>query len=255
MSEKKRKVVYTAVFGSYDNVPAVNPKWDCFFICFTDNPGIVSNGWKIETVKLHGENPTDANRRYKILAHHFFPNYDQSLYVDGNIKILNDPSILFEQYLDTSSLALPKHQERNCLYEEANHCLVDGKIDEIAMNRQLEKYASENFPKNYGLTENGVMLRNHNNKKIIKAMELWWEEYFNGTKRDQISLQYVLWKFEINYREIIEGPRVSNKYFSIKLHKNINKSIIKKIYAHIKANQHRVKIYNLIIRFKEILIK
>jgi hypothetical protein len=211
-------VVYTAVFGNYDHVYKVNPDWTCDFVCFTDNPEIVSKGWQIIHVELDGETPAEANRRFKMLPHRYFQSYEKSLYIDGNVSLAQDPTQLFEFYLSGSLLAIPKHQDRNCIYEEAKFLMQEGKFSSSELKSQMAVYERNGFPHDWGLTENNIILRRHTAPTLIPIMEQWWNEYLSGIRRDQISLPFLLWKNGITINTILEGPRVSRKFFSIHLH-------------------------------------
>ena len=219
-ASKNGKVVYTAVFGNYDRVPPVNLEWDCDFICFTDNHTLVSSGWKILVRKLNGESPAQANRRYKILTHEYLGDYESSLYVDANIRILLDPNPLFKKYLQHGMIAIPKHQDRNCAYEEAQTCIKRGLVNKAVTKRQMGIYAAEGFPKKFSMTENGIIFRKHNEEAVSGLMRSWWEEYCNGGRRDQLSLPYLIWKQRIDVQEIVEGPRINSTFFSIELHES-----------------------------------
>jgi hypothetical protein len=213
-----RCVAYTAVFGDYDHIPAVNPKWDCDFICFTDKPELVSRGWQVVLVQLNGEQPAQANRRYKMHPHKYLPNYERSLYVDGNIEIVADPSPLFEKYLANAVIAIPKHQDRICTYAEAHLCMAGGLVSRELTEKQMARYEADGFPLNFGLNENNVIFRSHNDRDVVTLMESWWDEYYTGGRRDQLSLPYLIWKYNFHVLEVIEGPRISTKFFKINLH-------------------------------------
>jgi hypothetical protein len=80
------------------------------------------------------------------------------------------------------------------------------------MHKQVSRYAEENYPQNNGLATNPILLRKHNDPKIIKTMEDWWTEIKYGSKRDQLSFNYVAWKnnFKFNY---LKGDSRKNEYF------------------------------------------
>ncbi|KIM02620.1 MAG: hypothetical protein KN64_14615 [Sulfurovum sp. AS07-7] len=63
----------------------------------------------------------------------------------------------------------------------------------------------------------------------------WWEELNTQTKRDQLSLAYVLWKNGENFNFMDENAR-GNKIFRLKLHTTERKSGIKYILN--KKNEH-----------------
>ena len=75
-------VIYTSIFGGYDNLPNVSFKPEnCDFICFTDSD-IQSNGWNIIRVPVLYEDPNRNAKRYKILPHRYLSEYDISIYMD-----------------------------------------------------------------------------------------------------------------------------------------------------------------------------
>ena len=51
------------------------------------------------------------------------------------------------------------------------------------------------------LTANYILVRRRDDQKLIKSMNEWWEIVSNRVGRDQLSMQYILWK---NNLEIIE---------------------------------------------------
>lgn len=255
MKSREKKVVYTAVFGDYDQVPAVNPEWDCDFVCFTDNPDIVSAGWKVVIVPLNGEAPAQANRHYKMLPHEYLPNYECSLYIDGNIKILADPKPLFEKYLEESLIAIPKHQDRNCAYAEAILCIKGGRVDKDLVESQMARYSAEGFPKQFGMTENGIIFRRHHDETVMALMEAWWQEYCCGGRRDQLSLPYLIWKSKIEVLECTEGPRISAKFFEIELHAiDKLKSPIKRLARKANGKKHLSSYYLLISKIVSLAV-
>lgn len=230
MKKLHNNVVYTALFGNYDTLAPVNPDWHCDFICFTDDPGKIPDSWQIQIVPLENNHPAILNRCYKMLPHKFLDQYECSLYIDSNIKIIRDPNPLFNKYLSSSIIALPLHQDRDCVYDEALACVKHRKSDKEDTIKLLEHYKKMGFPKKYGLTENNVILRKHHEIALVSLMNEWWIEYGKSAKRDQLTLPYLIWKHNINYLELIEGPRISNKYFKINLHNHdIEKPLINKI--------------------------
>jgi hypothetical protein len=238
------RVVYTAVFGDYDDVPAVDARWACDFLCFTDNPRLAPGGWQVVVVP-RGEPPADANRRYKMLPHLYLPEYERGLYVDGNIRIVSDPTPLFGKYLDHDLLALPRHPERTCAYQEARRCVERGLVDAQTVEAQMSRYAAEGFPENWGLTANGIILRRHLDPAVAALMEAWWKEYSGGGRRDQLSLPYLIWKSGIGMAWMEESALSgSNRYFRLTLHAGSKRtSLAGRLADHINCNRHRNWLY------------
>ena len=80
---------------------------------------------------------------------------------------------------------------------------------------QLAKYEAEGFPRRFGLAECNVIVRRHNDPLVKQAMEIWWDEIEKGSKRDQISFNYALWRADLPYHELSNGlvdVRTDNRF-------------------------------------------
>jgi len=231
--KKNKFVVYTALFGDYDDLIDPAPSTFCDYICFTDNPNLKSDVWNIEIVPAE-ETGRMMNRMYKIKPHIYLQNYQASIYVDSNIKILKDPFELFQKYLDKNKILALKHVKRSSIYSEAVSCMASGFVDNNLTLQQMCSYASEGYPANNALTENRILFRSHNDPQIVSLMELWWKELNTGAKRDQLSLCYAAWKLDIKVGYISENPRFENKYFKWYPHKDFEKRILYRIIRKLK---------------------
>lgn len=252
-SPQQRRVVYTAVFGNYDEVSEVDPRSPCDFVCFTDTPELMAPGWRKVVVDTQGDPPALSNRRYKMLPHRYLPQYAESLYVDGHVSVRRCPDKLFDKYASQFAIAMPVHQDRRCAYEEALYCSRDGLVDEVAVAKQLGEYEKAGFPRNFGLTENNVILRRHNDPEVVKLMEAWWDEYVSKVRRDQISLPFLLWRDQVNIGEIAEGPRLSGKYFKLKPHAHRRRHWLGTLAWYITTNRYRNPAYSLAYRAYEMI--
>ena len=81
-----------------------------------------------------------------------------------------------------------------------------------------ERYIKEKFPDNLGLTENCIIIRRHKNKNIIKLMKVWWNEIKHNSYRDQLSLNYAIWKLNLNIKIYYLSKRFILNYFSFRNH-------------------------------------
>ena len=217
------KVIYTAIFGGYDKLPDptfIPEGWD--FICFTDSD-IESKVWTIKKVPAIYEDPTRNARKYKLLPHRWFPTYEYSLWVDGNIIIQSDVNELINQYLDDANLAVHDHNQnildpRDCVYKEADTIFYFGKKngnykdDPTVIHNQVQGYADEGYPRGNSLAVTMQVLRRHNATDCIKTMETWWQEIKYKSKRDQLSFNYSMWKTGMKFNYFIGDSR-SNKHF------------------------------------------
>jgi hypothetical protein len=215
-------IVYTTIFGNYDELIDPKEKYPgCDFICFTDQKSLKSDIWQIQIIENCNLPSNLMNRKYKMLPHLFLTEYEWSMYVDANIAIIGNPLDLALKYLTRYNMVIPKHFARDCVYDEAKECVIVGKAKYKEVVKQMNKYRSEGFPKNFGLSENNIILRKHNDTKIIKLMCEWWNEINIYTNRDQLSLAYVLWKNNEQFHFMEENARNSKAaYFEYNNHKS-----------------------------------
>jgi len=181
-------VAYTAVFGGYDTLEPT-PHGE---LCFTEGDVNTPAGWHFHTMYV-GRPPKWANRQCKILVHdHVDAEY--SIYHDGNIRMLVSPQEAVDRWLKDADLAVFHHPEdRDCAYQEATEVIRQGKARRAMVSSQMARYRKEGFPEHFGLSACYVLVRRHTDE-VRQFDELWWREYQNGAKRDQLSFDYVRWK-------------------------------------------------------------
>lgn len=220
--------IYTSIFGDYDNLIEDQLQLDGVdYICFTD-ADIKSRTWRIEkSLPIYNDSNRNA-KKYKVLPHRYLKDYDYSIWIDGNIKVVGDVRDL----IDSSLHKVFDHNQtildaRNCLYKEADAILQKGQENmQITPHRgmlnykdnpklivnQVNRYVEEGYPKNNGLATNPIILRRHKEKDVIDVMESWWEEIKYNSKRDQLSFDYICWKKNFKY-SFIPGDSRNNNFF------------------------------------------
>jgi len=210
-------VVYSVITGGYDEVREleyVNPKYD--YILFSDNPQLRSETWEVRYL----DNPEKLSakklsRKVKILPHKYLGEYDYSIYVDGKITIEGDVEEFINQYKDTRPMIMFMHYNKDCVYEEALDCIRGELDDKEIIKEQINRYRLEGMPPHNGLTENCIMVREHNDEEVIKVMETWWDEVKNHSYRDQISFGYACWRNDFLY-DSTDLYSYKNYFFSLK---------------------------------------
>ena len=219
----KKLAIYTAIFGGYDKLP--DPTFipeNADFFCFTDSD-IQSDIWNIIKTPAIYHDPTRNARKRKILPHRWFPEYEYSIWVDGNIIIRDDVNELITDYLEDVNLAVHDHNQnvldpRDCVYKEAQAIFYFGqkngnyKDDPKVITNQMNRYIQESYPSSNSLAVTMQVLRRHNEPDCIKAMEQWWQEIKYNSKRDQLSFNYSLWKTDMKFN-YFNGDSRDNKYF------------------------------------------
>ncbi len=215
---RKRIVLYTANIDGYDNFTEIAHRYPDHidYVYFTDKEW-ESRTWNVKVVDKT-DDPYLCAKYYKIMPHVFFPNYDISIWIDAsavNIRT-NFQSIL--EHLRTHNFVTIKHPSRRCIYEEAKACIRLKKDNKETIQCQIEKYQSDNYPKENGLYSCGFLVRRHN---ILKEFsEAWWEEIVNNSKRDQLSCPYVLSKFEYLIKMKTLEFKEHEMHFNWKRHKS-----------------------------------
>ncbi len=220
------KVIYKVIINNYD--VNFNPKflnYDFDYLFYTNNiENYLQNNNSIWQYLNIPENikkltPSKQNRYLKINAHKYLPSiYNFSIYIDGNIIIVNDINLLLKELnskYGNFNFYIPIHPDRNCIYKEAKVVLKLKKDRAKIVNPQIKKIKKDGFPKYYGLSENNILIRNHKDLSIIELMNEWWKIISNGSKRDQLSLMYILWKYNFTNFSFIERKLIE-KYFKIK---------------------------------------
>jgi len=214
-----RYVIYTALFGNYDYLNDVGETDErCDYICFTDDRLLESKTWKVVYVKPHLSSSM-MNRIIKILPHKYLEQYAASIYVDANVLIKKTPFFLFKNNLSTHDFWAYGHTVRDCIYSEGFACVKSRKTKCKPVIDQLGTYLREGFPRNYGLTANRVLIRNHNDEMVISLMDKWWFEMNNKTQRDQLSLFYVAWKNNYKISLAKSDSPFDNDYFKLMPHR------------------------------------
>ena len=194
---KNNKIaIYTAFTGNYDTLkhPEVIDE-NCDYICFTDNPELKSDLWKIIPME---ESILDNNRKakqYKILPHKYLKDYKYSFWLDGTFKIKGSiREYIYNNIRANSNMLVVVHTERDCVYDEYDASKIIPRYPRAVMEEQVEFYRSQGFPEHYGLGVMGALFRKHNDPDVIKLMDDWWDENIKYTNQDQLSFAFVCWK-------------------------------------------------------------
>ncbi len=223
-------VVYTAVTGGYDLLKPV-PEWlkaSANFTAFLDDPSFALNfsvrersqklGWLPETISetdFNSLDPCRVAKRFKVLAHEYFPRAEFSLWVDGCVELLIPYSLpeLVRIFLKDADICVFRHPKRDCLYEEAKAVLRQRLDTKERVHSQVQRYRTEGYPERAGLVEATVILRRHT-ARVKEFNEAWWQEIEEGSRRDQISFNYVARKLGMRYAEFPLSLGAPNGLFS-----------------------------------------
>lgn len=216
--KKQSKIaVYTCVVGGYDELMIPNKYMeDCDFFIVSDKRPKVNS--KFEYLNIRDYIPKDIsdytrmNRYCKINAHRLFPQYRYSIYFDGNVQLNKD----YQQLINNLGSLAIKTLGRNFyddLYIDAMRSIETGRDDKDKIYEQVRRYWLEGMPEHYGSVINTILIREQNNPICRKIMEDWWNEVYEFSARDQISLPYVIWRNGFSMKDVNvvnETPSIFN---------------------------------------------
>jgi hypothetical protein len=204
--------VYTAVFGEYDRLKPYPG------ICFTDKAQDAAE-WEYRIERFNTIGPRRCARQHKCLSH-MFVDAEYTIWHDANLRLKLPPEAIIKEYLPSGyDMSLGRHPFRDCIYEEAEEVKRLGVADPRIVDLQMYKYRRNGYPEHHGLVETGIVIRRHS-AQIKHFNVMWWLEIANGACRDQLSFNYVAWKYGVPFH-IMRGRdgRWDSELFEYQHHK------------------------------------
>ena len=222
-------IIYTVITGNYDSIkqPLVVEE-GVEYILFTNNPEIKDAGvWKVEQIpseqwqgRTERENNILLSRKVKMLPHKYLPKEcEQSIYVDADMLIQGPLTELLNDLREETLFAACRHSYCISVKEEIDDLLNKGMVDATQIENQWQHYVKWGFKDDLGISENGLLIRRHNDANVAQLMELWWEEYQNGCLRDQVSLIPCMFRTGfMPYFQFIEMDIRNNNFVDVMRH-------------------------------------
>jgi Protein of unknown function (DUF616) len=187
--------VYTAVIGGYETLreePLAHASTS-EFVCFTDDPGLRSETWRVVVVAPRlPTDPVRSARYLKINGHPELEHHETTLWIDNTVELLAPPEAFLHQWLGDAEVAAPLHAVRSSVLAEAEAVIDLGKDDLVRVYEQLAHYvrtapaALETNPHWTG------MLARRRTPEVSAAMQVWWEHVLRFSRRDQLSFSVVM---------------------------------------------------------------
>lgn len=212
-TNKNNICLYTINTGNYEENEInlnTNLGYDCLY--FTDNfnlvPKLINKDIKPFYVNPYYCESKLLQRIIKTLPHYFLPNqYNKSIYIDGNIVIKNN---LIHNYLKLNhDIICFSHPLRDSVLRESFKVIKLNLEYRTNVINIINKFKKNKFKDNIGLTETNILIRNHNK---IKNFNKEWYECIKICKRDQISFDYLLFKYKINYKKFSYNDKIKIIY-------------------------------------------
>lgn len=197
----KKYVIYSALVGTYDDVPQPAVSDDRFdFILFTNSIEAERVGaWQIRPIVYENPDSTRIARYVKTHPEILLSEYDVSIWMDMNVLIKT--GYIYERALQLVSegvvVSSMKHPGWDCIYEEAFEVMHMRVERESVVLGWCPRLVKEGYPRHNGLCETNVLLRQHRKPEVADFDAFWWECISNHSRRDQLSFNYALWKKNI----------------------------------------------------------
>ena len=223
-------IIYTVITGNYDTIkqPLVVEE-GVEYVLFTNNPGIVDAGvWKVLQIpseqwqgRTERENHILLSRKVKMLPHKYLPKGTEwSIYIDADMLIKEPLTKLIRDLREETLFAACRHSYCGSVREEIDDLVTKAMVNATQVENQWQRYVEWGFNDNLGISENGLLIKRHNDARVVQLMELWWEECQNGCLRDQVSLMPCLYRTGfIPYFQFIEMDIRNNNFVEVMRHK------------------------------------
>ena len=222
--KEQKKCIYTCISGNYDTLrdpKVITDGWD--YICFTDQ-NITSDIWEIRKIPddLQQYSQVKRQRLLKILSYKYLSEYDIVIWTDANVQQIGNLDDFSNEVLLNNDIAFKLHPTRNCTYAECNACLRYKKESKEICDALKSRYEKEGLPKQFGIYETNTFIRNNKSDDVKKLMDLWAKELIENSHRDQLSLNYCIWK--LNMKDKIDefSNTTFKKYFKLLNHQKLS---------------------------------
>ncbi len=205
-------VVYTTVFNDYDilhDPDIVTPELD--YICFTNNPKLKSKIWNIKLINDFYMDYNQENNLIKMFPHKYLKNYDYSIWVDSDFKIIGN----MDDFINIYSSDAPMFVTNYLNNEFSNNQLKDYislSNEEFNIENRVNQYNEKRFPNYEKMIATSILYRRHDDSNLRKVMEDWYDETKNICNVDQLTLPYVINKNKFNF-DVINMFSLKNNFF------------------------------------------
>lgn len=144
-----------------------------------------------------------------------FVGSDVIIWIDGKIQVQSADFI--EQIITTlgdKDIAVLKHHERSCIYQEVDHiehCMKKGneylltRYANKPIRKQVEAYRYFGYPANNGLNDCAIIAM-RNSIRMKDVCKYWWYDVYKCDGFDQTALQFHCWYNGVKIQPIIFTP-------------------------------------------------
>lgn len=219
--------IYTCIIGGYDELqqPAVmDGGFD--FICFVgkgEKSAERIGVWEIRELPESLGDPALDSRWPKMHPHLLLPDYECSVWIDGNVALLDGTLYRAARIKEAAGVKYSgvTHPNRDCAYEEARKCMDMKYLSVFGLLRVWLFLFFHGLPRHAGLMENNLIFRRHGDPDVVALDELWWDRVLHLSRRDQLSLRWCLKRCGVAWDDRLLSGRNTRNHpgFKYLLHK------------------------------------
>ena len=199
------RVVYRAVIGAYEELreEPVAKTSDVDWVCFTDDPTLTSETWRVVVVepRLAGD-AIRSVRHLKIVGHPELAPYDEWLWVDNTVELVVPPEKILDEWLSDADVAAPLHSFRASVLAEAEAVLDAGRDDAVRVYEQLSTYQRHHHDRLDANPHWTGILARRTTPVVDAAMATWWEHVLRFSHRDQLSFVVTVPRDDLRLRSV-----------------------------------------------------
>lgn len=206
-------VCYTSIYGAYDPLrphpphPSVD-RW----VCYTDNPALVCDGWETVVEPARYDHPRLAAKWRKC---HPPEGADWSVWLDGSVNLTSGDYIdMLGKLLADADLAMFPHPDRSNIRDEAaaSVTIAAAKYGGLDMHGQVDRYEARKLIGSLGLWATTTFARRHT-PAVLQMGAAWMAHCDLETYQDQLSLPVLLDDYGLIVAQITEGTLTANPWF------------------------------------------
>jgi hypothetical protein len=191
--------------GRYEqlNEQPIAAESDVEFVCFTDDHELRSDTWTIRVVEPRFPLDSIRSARYfKVMGPTLLDGYDESLWIDNTVRLRRTPEELLDSWLANADLAFPLHSFRTSVLGEFDAVATDGYDDPSRVYEQLIHYSAEREEILHERPYWTALLARRRTAEVDETMRLWFDHLLRYSRRDQISINYILAATQIAVEQI-----------------------------------------------------
>ena len=202
-----RHVVYTAIAGGYEALKIPDsPDPDVDYVYFAPAPAAEEGPWTYRPFAWTDEDPTRTARWHKLHGPELFPDAETVVWIDGNITPLPGCERAIRDRLLSGGrpIATLRHFDRANVFEEVDACIARGKDDPALLRAQVARYRAAGLPEGHPFAETTLLAFRPSDPIVRAVFATWWEELSIGSRRDQISFPFAMWKHVADFTPLFD---------------------------------------------------